>query len=576
MVRIAWAVLVLVIGAGCATTPKWAGASTMAEEKFPGRAELQQVVLRVPKLDTAKHDAVAVESWTLEGPFPSEVTVTMVKPTTPWELELAQAAPALGEVLSADQQCIAREVARFLLEHKSSPGNSLLAFIERRCGTTANAVQLHFLSGDVPESVTDAEWLAQWKDGMAKQAQALGTPDVAGLAVRRDGKRGVMVLTTAELGARYTAPIPLLGTNGTVVLRGRLFKGSAERIDALINKGAYGVAHCKTLDVLSPPEFALECPVDPADEHTTLELVAYDAGRMLGRRVASFLLWPKGAPVSVWKGPAGHEEVAAGEFESRFLMAVNSIRTSAGLPLLSIAKQQSATARGLAPHYFSAAFGEGDPLDSDRVALGMMAGWDVGVDIVSSGLASQWLSGTRDLSVFVEFILDSPYTRQAIIDPRATQLAVGAVENVVSSLAAIFATYVPIGTFDRKESELALITRLNELRVDRKLKIVQWTTWPIDEGEVMAQNLAAKRWEPREALRYVLGKSAEVSQGQVSGYVQLVDDLKNFQFPPEVLTRPDIKVFLAVGVYRGEEWAQSRYVVCFVIANSKDVQTASR
>ena len=74
----------------------------------------------------------------------------------------------------------------------------------------------------------------------------------------------------------------------------------------------------------------------------------------------------------------------------------------------------------------------------------------------------------------------------------------------------------------------------------------------------------------------MLEASSAVAVGRVTGYVQLVDDLKNFQFPPEVLTRPDIKVFIAVGVYRGEEWAQTRYVVCIVIANSGDIETASR
>ena len=150
--------------------------------------------------------------------------------------------------------------------------------------------------GEIPETTTDAEWLEHWKANLATQAQGLGTPDVAGIAVRRDGKRGVMVIAIAQLGARYTAPLPLVGTTGTIVLRGRLATGGADRIDALINKGSLGVAQCKALEVLAPPEFAIECPVDAADDRTTLELVAYDPGRMLGRRVVSLLLWPKGAP----------------------------------------------------------------------------------------------------------------------------------------------------------------------------------------------------------------------------------------------------------------------------------------
>ena len=152
----------------------------------------------------------------------------------------------------------------------------------------------------------------------------------------------------------------------------------------------------------------------------------------------------------------------------------------------------------------------------------------------------------------------------------------GPVNDAASSLAAVFATYVPLGIFDRKASEAAVITRLNALRLERHLGQAQWTLWPEDEGEVVARKLASKQWTPDDALQHVLGSTAEVAQGQVTGYVQLVDDLDHFQFPPEVLSRPDIRVFLAVGVYRGESWAQSRYVVCFVIARAADIETASR
>jgi hypothetical protein len=361
-----------------------------------------------------------------------------------------------------------------------------------------------------------------------------------------------------------------------VVLRGRLARGGAERISALINKGSLGVETCKTLDALTPPEFAFECPVDANDVRTTLEVAAFDQGRILGREVFTLTLWPKGTASTTWERPKGSTDVAAAEFNERFLEAVNKLRANANLPLLSLNKAQSATASLLVPHYFAAAFGEEDALEADRVAMGMMAGWDVGLDIVSSGFGSMWLSGTRDLSLFLEFVLDAPFTRKSVTDPKATQLAVGTLDNVNSSLAAIFSTYVPLGTFDRKEAEIAIITRLNQMRLDRKLGLAQWTLWPQDEGAVVETNLVSKRWGPDEASQYVLEKTAEVAKGSVRGYVQLVDDLENFQFPPEVLMRPNVNVFLSVGVYRAESWAHSRYVVCFVLANNSDIETASR
>ncbi|MBL8911426.1 MAG: hypothetical protein JNM17_12095 [Archangium sp.] len=251
------------------------------------------------------------------------------------------------------------------------------------------------------------------------------------------------------------------------------------------------------------------------------------------------------------------------------------MRAKANLPTLTEVPAQSATASSLAPHFFASSFGQGDPLDADEAALAMLAGWDVNIETVSSGFGSTWLSGTRDLSIFMEFLLDSPYQRHALTDPRATHIAVGPVEDA-SSLAAIFATYVPLKSFDRKEAEIAIITRLNTMRVERKLPLAQWTLWPEDEGAVIARNLASRRWNARDASQHALEATAVVAKGQVVGYVQLVDDLDHFQFPPEVLMRPNINVFLAVGTYRGESWAQTRYVVCFVLARQGDIETASR
>ncbi len=574
-----WGVVVGVVGlAGCATTPKWAAATTLAEEKFPAKAELQQVLLRAPRLDPAKQAAAAVEAWTLAGPFATSLEARRVPATGGWEQALVELQPSLAEALTEDHRCVAREVARFMLVKETYPGHSLQAFINRRCGTTATRVGLRSLSGTVPAGVTDAQWLAQWKAQLGELAAALGPVDLVGIAVVRSAERAVAVVAGSTAGATLARPVPLVGPGLTKVeLHGRLARGGAERIEAVINQGDLEVSPCKTLGAAQPPEFAFECEIRPGDARTTVELAAFEPGRILGRAAVAFTLWPTSAGEGTWRRPARSAAVAKGELGPRFIAAVNALRTRSGLGGLTEARGQSATASGLAPHYFAAQFGETDKLDADLVALGMMAGWDVEADIVSSGFGSEWLSGTRDLDAFLEFCLDSPFQRKSLTDARATHIAIGSLElDDASTLAAIFATYVPLGVFDRKEAEVAIITRMNQLRLDRGLPLAQWTLWPEDEGARIERNLKQRRYSPDEALRHALEATAAVSKDRVQGYVQLVDDLAHFQFPPEVLLRPDINVFLAVGTYRAESWAQSRYVVCFVLAKKGDIETAAR
>ncbi|MGV3625087.1 MAG: hypothetical protein ACO1OB_29980 [Archangium sp.] len=559
---------------GCAAS-RWAAASSLAAEQFPKKEELQKVALRAPKLDLARNSAKSIDSWTLKGPLPTVAGVEHMKAVTPWEVAVAQDAPNYGAALSADMQCVAREVAHYYAARDEYPGNSLRAFIERRCGSTATHTSLWALHGEVPEKLPDDKWLENWRADVKTKLAAVKAP-LTGMYVLREGKKGVVVFAWSTPNAEFAGPVPLVGTNGKVVLKGRITGRNSERISALINKGEYGIEECKTLEVLRPPDFAFECPVDARDVHTTVAIGAFEPGRILGQSVADFTLWPAGKPGDTWQRSADSADVPKGDFNAQFLGAVNRMRQRAGLPLVSESKTQTATAMQLAPHYFAAQFGEGDPLEADRIAMGMMAGWDVNADVVSSGFGNAMVLGSRDLSVFMDFALDDPFQRKALTEPRAKLMAIGSVDDSDHALAAIFATYVPMGAFERQAAEEAIITRLNTLRQDRKLGLAQWTLWPDDVGGMVEAKLKARAWTPVDAQQFVIEKTAEVAKGQVVGYVQLVDDLDNFQFPPEVLMRSNINVFLAVGTYRAEDWAQSRYVVCFVVAKNGDIETASR
>lgn len=555
--------------AGCAT---FGSARSLGEERFPRRDELAAMAQKPAPLDTTKLDAAAVDSWTLAGPFPTHAAATPATPATPWQ----RAAAATG-ALTEDMGCVAREVGRFMLAKNAYPGHSLQAFIEDRCGSTASDVHLRSLTGTVPASVTDDEWFAQWKTQLDGELRAQpGAAQLVGIWAHREGEKAVMVVAAGDVAAKLSQPVPLVPHGEkSVVLRGRLTTNGAERVAALVNQGATGVAACKTLDALTLPDFAFECPLEASDELTTVEMAAFEPGRILGSSVARFLLWPAGTPRDEWRRPAGSTDVPTGQLVPRFIEAVNALRTKASLPALTEAQEQSRAAAQLAPHYWAAQFGQENAETADVIALGMMAGWDVGIDIVSAGFGSEWLAGTRDMSVMTEFVLRSPWARKALLDPKATHVAVGTVEREgQASMSALYATYVPLGVFDRKASEVAIITRLNQLRLDRGKGLAQWTLWPEDAGQLVADRLAARSWKPDDALSYVLERTAAVAKGEVTGYVQLVDDLENFQFPPEVLLREQVNVFLSVGVYRASHWAHSRYVVCFVLAKSSDIEVA--
>ncbi len=568
------AVLVLVVLSGCASSKYTA--TSMGVEHFPKRDQLQELAQQPVTVDLASKTPSSVETWTLKGPFPTTAGIVQhVTPATPWEQEIAKQSPGFVKNLSEDMQCMARETAAYYAVKELFPTQSLREFIARRCGTSTISWEIWGVHGEVPANVSDAEWISQWRESFAADLKRAGSPDLSGIGVAREGTHVAVVLVWGAPSAVFTKSIQLVGTTGSVEIRGRLTSGYAERIDAAINKGEFGVTACKTLDAVAPPEFAFSCPVDAKDARTSLAIASFEPGRILGMNIGAFTLWPTGAPRNQWAHDSTNAEVPIGEFNARFLQAVNELRARAKLSQLAEAPNQTLTANKLAPRYFDALFRTGSTQAADMIALGMLAGWDVETDIVSSGFGSVFI-GTRDLPTFMEFALDDPFQRDALVNPRATIFAAGTIDTLEHGLAAIFATYVPLVDFDRKKAEIAIITRLNQMRLDRKLGLAQWTLWPEDEGAKVYERLKALQWTPNDALQYVLNKTSQVAKGDVRGYVQLVDDLNHFQFPAEVLMRSDINVFLAIGTYKAADWAQSRYVVCFVVAHNKDIETTSR
>jgi len=371
-------------------------------------------------------------------------------------------------------------------------------------------------------------------------------------------------------------PLKLVPQGKTVVLRGRVEQSNVHRLDALINHGNIDVAPCKSIDVVQLPDFAFECPVDQADESTWLEIAAFEPGRILGHGAGTFLLWPKGTPRPEWRTAQTSSEIPEGQVATQVLAGINQLRAEAKLPPLVDDPAESATVQALAPRYVSAREGAGEDM-SDRVALSILAGWDVKGEVITSEFANVFVSGTRDLNVIIDSLMRSPFQRRAATAPNATRAALGVLEQSgVAALGILLGTYTFLPPFDRRVAEKAVITRLNQMRLDRGRSLAQWTLWPTDVSGEVAENLRSGAWTPEQAEDVVLNETARVSKGQVIGYAQLVDDLDHFQFPPEVLSRESVNVFLSVGVYRGPDWPQSRYVVCFVLANSSDIEVASR
>ena len=428
----------------------------------------------------------------------------------------------------------------------------------------------------MPAKVNDEQIYDGWKDSVRKSFATYLTAartDVS-IAYVREHEKARVVLAVAQREADIE-PLTAPDADGNVVVRGRLRNASKSPF-ALINQGATGVARCERNDALALPAFSFLCPLAPGDTAALVEILATEPARVLGRGVAEVLV-ARGVlgEVSYVARPVGPPaEARSPEALTRsFLAGVNQVRAAAHLTPLIASPEQAAQNTRLAGAYFSAQLdGRGEL--SDRIATGLMAGWDIHGTIRRGDFFSLLLGSSRDASALLGYSLESPTGRNVLLDPKARYLALGAVaSDAFAGLGVVATTYELFAPGDDHTETASLARRLVTERRARGLAppvFVANAEVTKTVREVMVENRAVD-----DVLSDALQSAAASLGGRVSGHVYETTDVGLVPFGPEFFGRKPPRVTLAVTHHRvpGAAWGQ--YVVfLFTTAPSGDTASA--
>jgi len=554
------------LAGGCATGRTAAG--------FPEPGVLAELAEAPPPHSIFESDVLDVQTWELGGPFPETMGAETTAYASPWGSALKQAAldkPG-ALLLSEGMHCVARELGRFHLAHHARPSKSLRRFITSRCGSPATQVMAASVSGEVPDEVTDEELFEQWQESVQDLVGGhLGAGSrTAGLWFgRRDGQ-AVVMLATAERKVHLTKMSAFPDEEGHIIISGELMI-PAERMRALINHGRYGVKQCEQGVNLQLPRFAFRCKVDPDDDYAWVQVGAFPPGRILGDTVLEMLSWPKREPANTYTRPSYTDESRSVKDEASFIIGLvellNGVRARAELGELTLEPEQSKVATRLAPHYFSAIVGGAPETMADTVVLGLRAGWEVEGTVEYGLFAAQMVGQTSDLSGLVSLALERPGAREALLDPRATRIAVGPMfVPEANVLAAVMSTYA---LFDREQSEAnarAVWERLDGLRRERDKPPLERLHEVDKLIAVAAVSIENGNKEPEEAFEELTEAALEPLGRSVYGWIVEAGSLDEFEFPDELLRRARLGVALGVAHHQpeGEPWG--RYVILFLAA----------
>ena len=539
-----WLTLVLVGLCGCAIP-----------SRYVTRGELADIAARPAPPVKEDRAPIDVASWTLTGPFPPGYQPIAHSNATPW----AQKLIASGSVTSGNLECLARELAKFVAANHGQPALELQQFMASRCGVTARYIT-GSMSGDAPSRMDDdALWAAYGKSVKGVFSQ-LHQNAIAGIALERVGEKGSMVLVQAVPGPKITAVPFAPGPDGTVVIEGSLGE-SAETVSALINLGETGVARCESDPDKKLPQFKVTCTPLATDAVADISISAVAPGRLLGHQVIGLQVFPSGEPPMTWTR-------STRVLEGDFLAALNAVRASAKLQPLRLADKQTALAQQLAAQFR----GDDAPLE-DRIALGMMAGWDVDGAVNHGDFFADTASGQDELSLLRD-MLASPGGRFTLLAPEAQAIAFGT-DTVGRLISGIAATYTMLPDLSGEAVARQVLEKLDAARAAKGKTPAHWLTLPEFQAG-MVKHVRAGKWSPTDALNHFMQAAQEAQHVGVRGWDVSTSQLSELKFPDDLINAEALNLYVEVVQYRtrGDPW--HLHHVLFVYGEPATSNVASR
>jgi hypothetical protein len=254
------------------------------------------------------------------------------------------------------------------------------------------------------------------------------------------------------------------------------------------------------------------------------------------------------------------------EFVRVVIQQLNRVRKMARLPEVTLAAAESASATKLAPYYFSAAFGSGDPKQADLIALGLLAGWDVGGMIRGASLMSS-LTPTLDAGRWLTAALETPVGRYTLLAPDIEQIACGPmVLDQASAIGAVVTGYRFHHGIDHTSDVNMLLNRVVQTRrrmglpAPQRLGVI---------AAAMTEQLAAVREgrkAPQDALQQVLQHASTSYEMAMRGYVIEASSLDELEIPEDVLRQPLLALDIGVTHHKAQGAAWAQYTILVVYA----------
>jgi len=543
---------------------------------FPDREQLESLGQAPAISDLLTIPSLSVAEWKLTGPLPDTAGATPHVTSNASEklLDVAVSRRAGLATSTEPMHCAAREIGLFALAHDALPDSGLVEFIAARCGSTGSGVRPAYLSERVPAAVSDEQVNERWRDRLEEMLSASlqGGPVEIGLWFGRDGDRAVAIVASSQRTA-LIEPFSTLSEGGAVTIRGEVLSPTAA-VSALVNRGRFGFAACTSEPGRGLPRFSFRCELAPDDPQAAIEISVLPVGRFLTSSALRTLARPPGSRADTYRRVEPSSGVAPldpAELAGAIQGGINAVRRRAELSPLTLSKTQSEDAAELVPHLFASGWGMTSAAVGDLVALGLVAGWRVGGPIKDADMVTGLMLGSRDVGLWLDTVLRYPSGRSALLSPRASVLAVGAISSETPPiLAAVATTYELFGEEDFQADARRVLDLIAKARPTDSKPLAELPEEARKAVQEVARAAREEKLSPRAALDRAVERSGQALGRRIQGWVLQTSSLEEIRLPPELLGLESPALAVGVTFTQPDDAPWARYLV-LVVAAEPDV-----
>lgn len=546
--------------------------------EFPSSESLNQLAAQPTKPLPIAAAPVPAAGWTVEAAHTAQRTDDAWQPDGVFARGFVATAAKLPRPprLTRALSCIAEQLGRFYLETNKEPPQGLSEFISGACGAALPSYGTHAFFGHVPPAADESEILTHFQDKVSALVQQLPPQAEAGFWYGRKGDQIIAMATSGE--ARHELqPFSLIpDETGRITIEGRVAQ-EVDHFAGYINQGRYGVEECLVDPSVQRPKFRITCAMAEGDRTAWLQLVYVQPRRALSTPMVQALL--RRTPDETLSYELHSTEstspiVDAESFSRAVLTALNAVRAEAQLKPVIRAEAQSNTATRVVGHYFVAASEAGREAEMDRIALGLLAGWQVPGMIRDGNFYSKLVPYTRDPNLWLRAALATPMGRSTLLAENIEQIAIGPLMmSSPEAVGAVVTGYRFHHGNDHRTDVLRLFLRLGYARQRLALgPLAKLSGMNAAMNEALAR-VHRSEVEPKEALDEVLTHAVSQTGASMRGYIVETTSLDGLEIPPELIGQPNLQLSIGVTHHKpqGAAWAQLVIMVVFVATPTNEV-----